>query len=102
MVARATTQLSPLGQRSGTGRVSDQLKFGGASRARTDDLIVANDDMTGSSRLRFQSFAPIKQGKRLDLLERNWNVRKSGGSPQLLMSSVVLSNLLLIKAVACR
>jgi hypothetical protein len=37
--------------------------IGGASRDRTDDLIVANDAVTGSSGLQFQSHRGVRGGK---------------------------------------
>jgi len=66
------------------GRKSRQAieKIGGASRDRTDDLIVANDGVTDSPRLYFQPFKSLISVKTFDLLERIWNVRKSVGSPQ--------------------
>jgi len=51
-------------------------KIGGASRARTDDLIVANDEFTGYARFSFQSLASFASENSLSFLERIWNVRK--------------------------
>jgi hypothetical protein len=60
--------------------------FGGASRDRTDDLIVANDVVIGLACLHFQTLASPKSGNQRCFLERIWNVsgtvRKPGGSSQ--------------------
>jgi len=43
--------------------------YGGASRDRTDDLIVADDSVTGSANFANQSLAAIQDQKRRSLLE---------------------------------
>jgi hypothetical protein len=54
----------------------DFWNLGGAGRDRTDDLIVANDNVPGSSSFTFQSLTREFDVNQLDLLERIWNVRK--------------------------
>jgi len=56
---------TPLAQRKNI-----EPEFGGASRDRTDDLIVANDNVIGSSRLRFQSLNLFGCENHSDFVER--------------------------------
>jgi hypothetical protein len=50
------------------------------------DAIFANDEVSGSPVLHFQTLAPFQSRKTATFLEREWNVRRSGGSPQTLFS----------------
>ena len=56
-------------------RVAKLLIFGGASRDRTDDLIVANDALSRISPVLNQSLPVRFATINLTFLEREWNVR---------------------------
>jgi hypothetical protein len=56
-----------------------QDKSGGASRDRTDDLIVANDNVTGSALLLIQTLTTECASNRDKLLGRKWDVRGDVG-----------------------